>query len=83
MNVSGVLNNYKATMLASVVAYPMSGGRFGIAILWGSLPGSPRTVAIPRIAAPDAAALFPGMIAAGRQYADLVVSEIEGGSHAG
>jgi hypothetical protein len=60
-----------------VYCFKMTGRRFGLgAYVYFHRERAPHFYPLP-LEASFACALFPGMVAAGRVYADLVVSEIE------
>jgi hypothetical protein len=66
-----------ATHVVDIICFPMAGQRFGVGMLFHSSLWDTGQFVPLRLDAPVASALFPGMVAAGRIYADLVVSEIE------
>ena len=61
----------------TLYCFLMTGRRFGVGVYFLSGEGRVPTFLPLTLEAPVACALFPGMVAAGRIYADLVVSEIE------
>jgi len=60
-----------------LAAFPMEGGRFGLGVFVVDVWGGLREFYPAQFSMTDAAALFPGMTAAGRTYDHLVIAKIE------
>ena len=77
MGYEKVPSGWSAVRSVDVFCFPMTGQRFGVGLRIHVRKDRSFDFHPLVLDAPVACALFPGMAAAGRDYADLVVSEIE------
>lgn len=77
MDILGILSHFCAARPVDLAAFPMTGKRYGVGVFCQDVWGSRRAFYPVRLLPSDAAALFPGMQAAGRDYDDLKIIEIE------